>query len=153
MKIIRVTNPFTKDVSIKDIKVPAKKSADICTYTAETKPFVASLKKRGYIVRLVEAEAASMKGCTKSELVEMQDDMKVDVVVKLSETNEDPQISEPDKTAEDNQNLGENPVNEKVESPEVKEDTELKQPENNNKKKADQPKAKNKVEAKSSTKA
>ena len=54
MRHIYVTNPFSKQVTINKMKINAKKSKDIGIYTAEKKTLVNSLKKRGYIVRLIE---------------------------------------------------------------------------------------------------
>ena len=56
MRVIRVTNPFSKDVVINDVKVKSRKTENVGVYTAEKSAVVNSLKKRGYIVTIVEGE-------------------------------------------------------------------------------------------------
>lgn len=127
MKYIRVTNPFAKEVTVCDKKIKSMKSENLCRYTRDDESLVKSLKKRGYIVRIVEV---------------IEEQSKVEQIVSQEPVTEEPttvEVEEPttveETVVENNEETTNVEVEEPIVEPENKGDDKVLETENKEDKK------------------
>lgn len=144
MRIIRVTNPFSTEIEVENMKIAPKATETVCMYTAEKKPLVNKLKKLGYIVKVID-------GVMPTNNVEVIKEEKITEGPVEPSVDLEPKVEEAPSV--DLEKQPENLESKKVSDNDNKEATAESKPANTTKKSPEQSKAKSKPENKGSNKA